>query len=73
MAVVGEFRRLDWLMDFKYQLDGVTRHDDQVVKVPFATDKGAIDWTFVPYTVSGRIKLKHVIYGDGFAFLKGSV
>jgi 5-methyltetrahydropteroyltriglutamate--homocysteine methyltransferase len=68
----GEFRRLDWLMDFKYQLDGVTVHGDQVVKVPFATDKGAIDWTFVPYTVSGKIKLKHVIYGEGFAFLKGA-
>ncbi len=68
----GEFRRLDWLMDFKYQLDGITKHDDQVVKVPFATDKGAIDWTFVPYTVSGKIKLKDVIYGAGFAFLKGA-
>ncbi len=68
----GEFRRLDWLMDFKYQLDGVTRHDDQIVKVPFATGKGAIDWTFVPYTVSGRVKLKHVIYDEGFAFLKSA-
>jgi 5-methyltetrahydropteroyltriglutamate--homocysteine methyltransferase len=68
----GEFHRLDWLMDFKYQLDGVTKHDNQTVKVPFATDKGAIDWTFVPYTVSGKIKLKHVIYGEGFEFLKGA-
>ncbi len=68
----GEFRRLDWLMDFKYQLEGVVKHDEQIVKVPFATDKGAIDWTFVPYTVSGKIKLNHVIYGDGFAFLKGA-
>jgi 5-methyltetrahydropteroyltriglutamate--homocysteine methyltransferase len=68
----GEFRRLDWLMDFKYQLDGVTKSDADVVRVPFQTDTGPIDWTFVPYTVSGKIRLKHVIYGEGFAFLKGT-
>ena len=28
----GEFRRLDWLMDFKYQLEGVTKSEADVVK-----------------------------------------
>jgi 5-methyltetrahydropteroyltriglutamate--homocysteine methyltransferase len=66
----GEFRRLDWVMDFKYQLDGVIKHEGEIVRVPFQTDKGPLDWTFVPYTISSRIKLKHVIYGEGFTFLR---
>jgi 5-methyltetrahydropteroyltriglutamate--homocysteine methyltransferase len=68
----GEFRRLDWVMDFKYQLDGVTKHEGEIVKVPFQTDKGPLDWTFVPYTINSKIKLQHVIYADGFSFLKGA-
>lgn len=66
----GEFRRLDWVMDFKYQLDGVVKHEGEIVRVPFQTEKGPLDWTFVPYTISSKIRLKHVIYGEGFSFLK---
>jgi 5-methyltetrahydropteroyltriglutamate--homocysteine methyltransferase len=66
----GEFRRLDWLMDFKFQLGGVTVHEGKTLNVPFETEEGTVNWSFTKYVVDGRIKLDHVIYGDDFDFLK---
>ena len=67
----GEFRRGDWLTDFKYQLRGVTRFDERL-KVPFQSDQGAVDWSFVKYSIDQRLKLDHCIFGDDFAFLKAA-
>jgi len=67
----GEFRRVDWLMDFKYRLGGVTRLDDSHrVTVPFEGERGAVDWSFVEYRVTDRLRLDRCIFGDDFAFLK---
>jgi 5-methyltetrahydropteroyltriglutamate--homocysteine methyltransferase len=40
----GEFRRLDWLMDFKRQLDGITFHDDQVTKLSLVVETARDVW-----------------------------
>jgi methionine synthase II (cobalamin-independent) len=70
-ATDGEFRRVDWLMDFKYGLGGVTKLDDSHrVTVPFEGEAGAIDWSFVEYCVTDRLSLDGCIFGDDFAFLK---
>jgi methionine synthase II (cobalamin-independent) len=70
-ATDGEFRRVDWLMDFKYRLGGVTRlDDDRRVTVPFEGEAGAIDWSFVEYRVTDRLHLDRCIFGEDFAFLK---
>jgi 5-methyltetrahydropteroyltriglutamate--homocysteine methyltransferase len=65
----GEYRRHDWVIDFKYQLGGVKKLQN-VIKVPFTSEAGHVDWEFVEYTVADRLKLDHVIFGDDFTFLK---
>jgi 5-methyltetrahydropteroyltriglutamate--homocysteine methyltransferase len=65
----GEFRRHDWVIDFKYQLGGVKKLQN-VIKVPFQSESGNVDWKFVEYTVADRLKLDHVVFGDDFTFLR---
>ena len=48
----GEFRRHDWLMDFKFGIGGVEKLDAEAVKVPFRSETGAVDWSFVPYRIA---------------------
>jgi 5-methyltetrahydropteroyltriglutamate--homocysteine methyltransferase len=66
----GEFRRTDWVIDFKYQLGGVTKLDN-VIKVPFEGERGKIDWQFVEYRVD-KLSLDHCIFGDDFKFLNAA-
>ena len=66
----GEYRRIDWLMDFKYAIGGVTRLDAEPVQVPFRGEAGGVTWSFVPYRVAARLHLKQCIFGEDFAFLK---
>jgi 5-methyltetrahydropteroyltriglutamate--homocysteine methyltransferase len=68
----GEYRRVDWLMDFKYALGGVKRLEAEPVQVPFRGEAGAVTWSFVPYTIASRLHLKHCIFGEDFAFLKSA-
>jgi 5-methyltetrahydropteroyltriglutamate--homocysteine methyltransferase len=65
----GEYRRIDWFMDFKYGIGGVQKLD-QVVKVPFAREGGTVDFEFVAYRVAEKLKLERCIFGEDFAFLK---
>jgi 5-methyltetrahydropteroyltriglutamate--homocysteine methyltransferase len=67
----GEYRRIDWIMDFKYAIGGIEKLDE-VIKVPFVTDGGAVDFEFVAYTVGEKIKLADVIFGEDFKFLKSA-
>jgi 5-methyltetrahydropteroyltriglutamate--homocysteine methyltransferase len=68
----GEFRRHDWLMDFKFGIGGVEKLDAAAVKVPFRNESGAVDWTFVPYRIACRLHHKGTIFGEDFAFLKSA-
>jgi 5-methyltetrahydropteroyltriglutamate--homocysteine methyltransferase len=65
----GEYRRIDWFMDFKYAIGGIEKLDE-VVKVPFATDGGKVDFEFVAYRVAEKIRLDEVIFADDFRFLR---
>jgi 5-methyltetrahydropteroyltriglutamate--homocysteine methyltransferase len=67
----GEFRRVDWLMDFKFGIGGVERLAAEAVHVPFTSETGRVDWTFVPYRV-GRLHFRDTIFADDFAFLKSA-
>src|SRR5688572_10472088 len=61
----GEFRRHDWLMDFKFGIGGVEPlQGAEVAKVPFRSESGGIDWTFVPYRIAQRLYHKRTIFGD---------
>lgn len=66
----GEFRRLDWLMDFKYGIGGVEQIQAEAVKVAFKWETGGVDWTFVPYRVASRLRYRDCIFGDDFAYLR---
>ena len=66
----GEFRRHDWLMDFKFGIGGVEQVDTAPVKVPFRSESGAIDWSFVPYRIGSRLHHKGTIFGEDFTFLR---
>ena len=65
----GEFRRVDWLMDFKFGIGGVEQLAAEAVHVPFKSETGCVDWTFVPYKV-GRLHHKGTAFGADFSFLK---
>ncbi len=65
----GEFRRLDWFMDFKYAIGGIEKLDERV-KVPFRNRDGALDFEFVAYRVGERMRLADPIFAEDFAFLK---
>ena len=64
----GEFRRVDWLMDFKFGIGGVEQLAAEAVHVPFRSETGGVDWMFRPYKV-GRLHHKGTIFGEDFAFL----
>ena len=66
----GEFRRHDWLMDFKLALGGVEKVQAGTVRVAFKSETGGIDWTFVPYKIASRLHHKGTVFGKDFAFLK---
>jgi 5-methyltetrahydropteroyltriglutamate--homocysteine methyltransferase len=66
----GEFRRHDWLMDFKLGIGGVEKLDGEAVKVPFRSDTGGVDWSFVPYRIARRLHHKGTIFGEDFAYLQ---
>jgi 5-methyltetrahydropteroyltriglutamate--homocysteine methyltransferase len=65
----GEFRRVDWFMDFKYAIDGIEKLTE-TVKVPFRSATGALDFEFVAYRVGERLRLDDTIFAEDFAFLK---
>jgi 5-methyltetrahydropteroyltriglutamate--homocysteine methyltransferase len=65
----GEFRRVDWFMDFKYSVGGIEKLSE-VVKVPFRNRDGALDFEFVAYRIGERMRLADTIFAEDFAFLK---
>jgi 5-methyltetrahydropteroyltriglutamate--homocysteine methyltransferase len=65
----GEFRRIDWFMDFKYAIGGIEKLDEKV-KVPFRSATGGLDFEFVAYRVGERMSLDDTIFAADFAFLK---
>jgi 5-methyltetrahydropteroyltriglutamate--homocysteine methyltransferase len=71
-ATDGEFRRASWHMDFIYQLDGISKAQDDL-KVHFKNDEGEIDFTPAALKVDGRLGLSQTIFGDDFSFLKETV
>ena len=67
----GEFRRIDWFMDFKYAIGGIEKLTEKV-KVPFRSAAGGTDFEFVAYRVGERMHLDDTIFAEDFAFLKSA-
>ncbi|MQA15387.1 MAG: 5-methyltetrahydropteroyltriglutamate--homocysteine S-methyltransferase [Pseudonocardiaceae bacterium] len=68
-ATDGEFRRGSWHMDFIYQLDGVTKSQDDALTVQFRNLEGVLEFTPAALRVDGRIGLSKTIFGDDFRYL----
>ena len=71
-ATDGEFRRTSWHMDFIYQLQGVSRSEDDI-NVHFRNAAGDLDFTSAALAVDGRIGLDEAIFGADFDFLASVV
>jgi 5-methyltetrahydropteroyltriglutamate--homocysteine methyltransferase len=65
----GELRRSSWHMDFVYELDGVTRRQDDM-HVQFTNAEGTIEFTPAALTVDGKIGVSKTIFGPEFEFLQ---
>jgi len=64
-ATDGELRRQSWHMDFIYQLGGVTKVDDDTIKVAFHNKDKNFEYT--------PISLPETIFADAFTFLRDNV
>ena len=71
-ATDGEFRRASWHMDFIYELEGISKAEDDLV-VHFHNPDGDIDYTPAALKVDGRIDLHKPTFGDDFQFLSETV
>jgi 5-methyltetrahydropteroyltriglutamate--homocysteine methyltransferase len=71
-ATDGEFRRASWHMDFMYQLEGITKVQ-QDLKVQFHNAEGDLEFTPAALRVDGRIGLARTIFGEDFQALQGMV
>ncbi len=71
-ATDGEFRRASWHMDFIYELEGVSKAEDDLV-VHFHNPDGDIDYTPAALKVDGHIDLHKPTFGDAFRFLSETV
>ncbi|MBO0821483.1 MAG: 5-methyltetrahydropteroyltriglutamate--homocysteine S-methyltransferase [Nocardiopsaceae bacterium] len=66
----GEFRRESWHMDFIYSLGGVSKVQDDTIKVAFHNKDRNYEWAPPSAHVTGKITLPETIFADHFAFLK---
>jgi 5-methyltetrahydropteroyltriglutamate--homocysteine methyltransferase len=71
-ATDGEFRRASWHMDFIYELDGISKAEDDLV-VHFHNPEGGIDFTPAALRVDGKIGLRKPTFGEHFEFLERTV
>jgi 5-methyltetrahydropteroyltriglutamate--homocysteine methyltransferase len=71
-ATDGEFRRASWHMDFIYELEGISKAEDDLV-VHFHNPEGDIDYTPAALKVDGKIGLEKPTFGEHFKFLRDTV
>jgi 5-methyltetrahydropteroyltriglutamate--homocysteine methyltransferase len=71
-ATDGEFRRASWHMDFIYELEGISKAEDDLV-VHFHNPEGDIDYTPAALKVDSKIDLQTPTFGDHFEFLRETV
>jgi methionine synthase II (cobalamin-independent) len=66
----GEFRRESWHMDFIYQLGGITKVQDDTIRVHFENEERQYDWAPPSAHVTGPLTLPRPIFAEHFAFLR---
>jgi 5-methyltetrahydropteroyltriglutamate--homocysteine methyltransferase len=69
-ATDGELRRESWHMDFIYQLGGITKVQDDTIRVAFHNDQRTYEWAPPSAHVVAPVTLEHTIFGEAFSFLR---
>jgi 5-methyltetrahydropteroyltriglutamate--homocysteine methyltransferase len=66
----GELRRESWHMDFIYSLGGITKVQDDTIKVAFHNKDKNFEWTPPSAHVTAPVTLERTIFADAFTYLK---
>jgi 5-methyltetrahydropteroyltriglutamate--homocysteine methyltransferase len=69
-ATDGEMRRESWHMDFIYQLGGITKVQDDTIRVAFHNKDKDLEWSPPSAHVTAPVTLQHTIFEGAFAFLR---
>src|SRR3954468_14074231 len=71
-ATDGEFRRASWLMDFIYQLGGISKSPGNL-SVKFHNAAGDLEFTPAAMLIDEKIELERPIFARDFDFLRSVV
>ena len=69
-ATDGEFRRESWHMDFIYQLGGISKVQDDTIRVAFHNKDKKYEWAPPSAHVTGKVTLPETIFANAFTFVK---
>ena len=69
-ATDGEMRRQSWHMDFIYQLGGITKVQDETIKVAFHNKDKNFEWAPPSAHVTAPVSLPQTIFAEAFAFVR---
>src|ERR1700723_3529845 len=72
-ATDGEFRRQSWHMDFIYQLGGITKVNDNTIRVSFHSKDKNYEYTPPSAHVTAPVSLPKTIFAPAFTFLRANV
>src|SRR5580700_2190832 len=72
-ATDGELRRQSWHMDFIYQLGGVTKVNDDTIRVAFHNKDKNYEYTPPSAHITAPITLPETIFADAFTFVRDNV
>jgi 5-methyltetrahydropteroyltriglutamate--homocysteine methyltransferase len=72
-ATDGEFRRQSWHMDFIYQLGGITKVNDDTIRVSFHSKDKNYEYTPPSAHVTAPVSLPETIFAGAFEFLRANV
>jgi 5-methyltetrahydropteroyltriglutamate--homocysteine methyltransferase len=72
-ATDGEQRRESWHMDFIYQLGGVTKVQDDTIRVAFHNENKTYEWAPPSAHITAPLTLQNTIFGEAFSFLASTV
>jgi 5-methyltetrahydropteroyltriglutamate--homocysteine methyltransferase len=66
----GELRRESWHMDFIYSLGGITKVQDNTIRVAFRNKDKSFEWAPPSAHVTAPVTLEKTIFADAFTFVK---
>ncbi len=69
-ATDGELRRQSWHMDFIYQLGGITKVNDDTIRVAFHSKDKNYEYTPPSAHVTAPVSLPETIFASAFSFVR---